>query len=671
MSDWTGQDYLNELASRPAARMPAAIGEIWNAEWERAGLDTISGVGKPYRDAVDDLETAIAGASGKSVSEYAFSQGVNLAGAASPDRRVALLAQLADTLPDEARKTIDPLKDVRKRAAEKAQKIEADANDVAGATYGLSGAATAFAAGIARLTADPFNLAAMVATAPIGGPLTGGAVKVIGRQALAGGVAQAVVEPAIQPARGELGLEHGADRALGNIAGAAFGGAVFSGGILGLSGLLRAGARSMRGVREPVSAPRDAPPTFEGAAPGEPGMGVFSHEDFDPFDRGQVYSPAERGPVVSALDDGPVNDFRIPSPDDMAAAAALAQRDHVIDDAAWITPKAKQVVADIAARDATLTLPVINENSIRLTSEAAALRARDAELTARIEGLPPGDASAADRLTRLKAVETQLASGPDAETARTLAQRRDELLTNATPESLTAAVLPIEQLRVANAERASIVARLDEIAAEQARLAADNLSSAPKAMLGQTELIRRSPTVGELIAHRELVHEAADAIEAGRPVHIRGVVERLRAEGVDLPEWDASIFARYADQEPQIPGWDVADDAGAKPTLGGEASQGIRERPGNADAGGLPRQDRGGAGSAGEENAAGLSGDPVVKAEAARTLDAQGGDLEITIPDENGNLRNVSARAALREAEDEAVAVKEFQACVGGGLNFQ
>ena len=267
MSDWSGQDYLNELGGRPAARMPASIGEVWNAEWQRAGLDTIGGVGRPYAEALADLERAIGEAAGRDVADYAFEQGVTLARAASPDERVRMLGELIQTLPEDKRKTVEPLRDVRRRAAEKAQKIEADANDVAGATYGLSGTATAWAAGIARLTVDPVNLGAMALTAPIGGPLAGNAARVVARQAAAGAAAQALVEPVIEPARAELGLDHGLDRALGNIAGAAVGGAAVAGGILGLGALFRTAARRMRG-----EAPRAAADA-----------GVSAESDVEPF----------------------------------------------------------------------------------------------------------------------------------------------------------------------------------------------------------------------------------------------------------------------------------------------------------------------------------------------------------------------------------------------------
>jgi hypothetical protein len=57
VTDWNADsaDYLTELGRRPAARPPATIGEIWNAEWTRSGLDTISGIGRPFTESYDEL----------------------------------------------------------------------------------------------------------------------------------------------------------------------------------------------------------------------------------------------------------------------------------------------------------------------------------------------------------------------------------------------------------------------------------------------------------------------------------------------------------------------------------------------------------------------------------------------------------------------------------------
>lgn len=136
---WTQseQDYLNELSRRPAARGPATFLEAFEKNWAAAGLDTITGAGRPLTEAQDELVKAIENASGKSIGDYAFEHGVILASVASPDQRNSLLATLADTLPKEARVSVEPLKDVRRRVAEKEKSIREAALDARYASYGF------------------------------------------------------------------------------------------------------------------------------------------------------------------------------------------------------------------------------------------------------------------------------------------------------------------------------------------------------------------------------------------------------------------------------------------------------------------------------------------------------------------------------------------------------
>jgi hypothetical protein len=239
------RNYVDDMSRQPAARAPATMGEIWDSEWKRGGLDTITGVGEPLRNATDELRNAITAASGKSLEDYAAERRVPLTGA-TVDQRIKALNDLADTLPDEAKATVDPLRDVRRRAAQNAQKIERDAAQVSASTFGLGGIATSWAAGVARQTTDPVNLALMGLTAPIGGPVTGSAAKFIGGQFIAGAASQAAVEPYIEPARAELGLEAGLGRAATNIFEAGLGGAALGAAGFGLHRLFRAAADSYR-----------------------------------------------------------------------------------------------------------------------------------------------------------------------------------------------------------------------------------------------------------------------------------------------------------------------------------------------------------------------------------------------------------------------------------------
>lgn len=311
-------NYLDDLARQPAARQPATIGEIWDSEWKRGGLDTITGIGKPLADARGELSTAIEAAAGKPIADYAAEQRIPLGAGATVDQNIKALNDLADTLPEDAKKTIDPLRDVRRRSMQKAQQIERDAADVSSATYGLGGTATAWAAGIARQSSDPVNLAMMAATAPIGGPITGGAVKFIAGQAAAGAIAQAAVEPYIEPTRAELGLDSGIGRAAGNILEAGVGGAVLGGAGVGLHRLFRAAATAYRGARPVEAGIQQAaePPLGESPVP------TVDHPNLTAEDFSAAALHAERNAVTEAP----------PGVDPIAHGAAVSQATQALED---------------------------------------------------------------------------------------------------------------------------------------------------------------------------------------------------------------------------------------------------------------------------------------------------------------------------------------------------
>ncbi|NUU41374.1 hypothetical protein [Tardiphaga robiniae] len=308
--------YLAELSRSPGGQQPATLGQVWDSEWKRTSLDTIAGVGQPFGDARADLVTAIETASGRPIADYAAQMGVKLGAGVTQAEDIRLLGSLADTLPEDKRKTIEPLKDIRLNAAKKAQKIEADADDIGNATYGLSAHATAFIAGVARQAADPVNVAAMVATAPLGAARGASLLATIGREAGANAAAQAIVEPVIEPQRERLGVDSGFGRAAGNIFEAGVGGAALS----GLFHVAGRGLRALRGERpaEAVqpSAPAEGvivPPAAETRI-GESGTAPAASPD-----------PAPAGALTPQRS---VEQF---APDDFHAAGDLAERDHVVD----------------------------------------------------------------------------------------------------------------------------------------------------------------------------------------------------------------------------------------------------------------------------------------------------------------------------------------------------
>ncbi|UZE47909.1 hypothetical protein ONR75_24035 [Rhodopseudomonas sp. P2A-2r] len=313
-NDATG--YLAELSRQTGGQQPATIGQVWDSEWKRGGLDTIAGVGQPFGDARQDLVTAIETASGRPIEDYAAQMGVRLGSGVTQAEDIRLLGSLADTLPEDKRKTVEPLKDVRLNAARKAQKIEADADEIGNATYGLSGVATAFIAGVARQAADPVNVATMVATAPLGAARGASLLATIGREAGANAAAQVAIEPVIEPQRERLGLESGFGRAATNVLEAGIGGGVLS----GLFHVAGRGLRTLRGERPAEAA--GAPAPVEGAIVPPEGVARTA----DPAAAAVARpDPVPAGPLAPVR---PVEQF---APDDFHAAGDLAERDHVID----------------------------------------------------------------------------------------------------------------------------------------------------------------------------------------------------------------------------------------------------------------------------------------------------------------------------------------------------
>lgn len=666
--------YLAGLARQPAARQPASIGEIWSSEWRRGGIDTIGGLAAPYGEAADELSRAIEAETGRPIAEYAQAQGVQLLGAASISFDADELRKLALTLPADSQKKIEPLIDVRLAAARKAQKIEADAADVANATYGLSGLAVAFLAGVARQSVDPVNIGAMVATAPMGGK--GGAgvaalAKFAGREALANAAAQAAVEPIIEPQRAQLGLEAGFGRAAVNIAEAGIGG-----GILG--GLFHAAGRGLRVLRgerpaEPIqsAAPDGAIETLalETRAV-ESGIAPEARPD-----------PAPAGPLSPA---GPVDQF---APDDFQAAAHLAERNQVIDAMSPIdTPEGRIEHADAVER----TVQTLEQQARR----DPPIDPSDIVTTAVTPKKPRGRASADPATFSLNEHLASIGGlAPDPELAAIYGSARGPFVPGFGPlirkggrsiddalRSAKEAGYLFDPHDVDNGTAGStgrvglgLIQRdlLDLLDAENRGRKVYRTGRQPEAKFddGREEHEILSALDKELF-------ETSGGEIAVDPVIGRRVVEIVRKEGEtdvlaayeraimeDAERYEGLAAARSTDAElAKIEGWDP-DEPGAASGDGAVDPQQRRqaERAGQGDGG----KDGGAARASGEGTGASRElGDPALAADAARALEDAGGDFEITLQNPDGTTRTVKASDALREVEDDARAADELNACI-------
>lgn len=227
---------LRQLSEMPQARPPSTLGEVWQAEWAASGLDTFDGVGQPMLEARRELLERLESVTGKSLAELSRETGLRLIGPGGERAASDAFTALAAKLPEDQRKQIEPFADIVGNARRSARDIEKQAEDVGASTYGLSGYATSFAAGISRQMVSPVNIALL----PLGGPLKGSIPRMLAREAGYGMLGQAVQEPVIAAGRTQLGLE---SSSIENIVQAGIGQAAFA-------GVFRAGAAGLRSYRD-------------------------------------------------------------------------------------------------------------------------------------------------------------------------------------------------------------------------------------------------------------------------------------------------------------------------------------------------------------------------------------------------------------------------------------
>lgn len=370
-------DYELDLRQRGAAQAPWTFGEIWahntNADYQR----TIEGSQQPTREALGKLMAGVQEAyPGQDISELAKRRGLEynpslpyLLPQSEQNRRVdataATLGTLIDDLPEEQRRPLEALRDVRGNAHAAAQKVERDREEYMSTVYGLSGNAWGFLASAVGVMSSPANVYLGVATGAIGGPFKGPLAKVLTRQTVAGGLAELPQQPLIQARRGELGLAAGYDEALKDIGAAA----AFGGGLaLGVR-TLGAGFRALR-PREPAVRPA---PAAEPRIEAPPGAAAEAPPAEPTAPRPLTLTPQEQQqmPLFGAARDA----SNLVSREDLAAAELLHQRDVLIYDA----PVQTQTIQGRVAHEARV---------------AEATTALETGKPARTEPAPPIDAPA-------------------------------------------------------------------------------------------------------------------------------------------------------------------------------------------------------------------------------------------------------------------------------------
>jgi hypothetical protein len=139
------------------------------------------------------------------------------------------------TIPERQREGIVPTSMLKARADELAgERLTEDASISARGRGGWE-AAAGFAGETAGYISDPLNVAGLA----FGAPLAAGVLRTMATEAAIAGATQAGIEAINDPYREELGQPAGLDRALGNVAMTAAGGAAFGGLFKGIPAALR------------------------------------------------------------------------------------------------------------------------------------------------------------------------------------------------------------------------------------------------------------------------------------------------------------------------------------------------------------------------------------------------------------------------------------------------
>lgn len=366
------QGYLDDLATRGPAQPPATLSDVWSSSWAAAGLTTPGGLTAPRRQALDELRGAWRGAVGSDIDEEARRRNIPI-DEADDDQKAATYALLSEGLPNAAQTQIRPFLDIDARARDIAAKIERDAAETSARAPGLSGAATAWLAGVARTAVDPQTLAVSAGVALLT-PETAGLAPFLAREAFINAATTAAVQPGVNVAREDMGL---APAPLGeSLIESAIGGAAI-GGLLRGAGVA---ARRMWG-REPARpdlVPEVGKKEMTPAA--REAFGALEPEDYELAarhldNRDLVDRQALRPDAAGVADHGRALD---------AAAAALERGDDPAGGMRAPDQGASEIATAIDVRAAQLS-PRVFARAGELDQRIASARAEIERITARPE----------------------------------------------------------------------------------------------------------------------------------------------------------------------------------------------------------------------------------------------------------------------------------------------
>jgi hypothetical protein len=509
MLDMFADDYAAAAAPRAneGALLPATFGESFQDAWQ-SGQDAVSSLKQENarNQAIGEYAEAVKGAGGDVDGEYqkeAATSG-NLLWASPPDpltvinNVVAKMKAQADAAGVDMPFTPLSEDDINDRAVQLSQQaIATQQRNLQRPQTLASRVGSLLGEGESGLV-DPMNIPAMAI------PVEGlGVLATAGLMGLANAGAQTASEIANAPYNERVQPGYAASgQGVENVVGAGVSGALLGGGVKVLGNTL---TRLMTGAWQ--TAAKDAA-------------------------------------------NGVMSEANILNSNEMPAAPATPAEPSIPPDVA----SASQAVMARVASDRGFTLPTgFDAAETARLSEEAELRERHGVLSGQIEGLPPGDQGAAETLARVRQVESELGEATTADERRELSNRRDELLTDTTPEDLEAAVAPIEQRRAMASEQSAIDDRLQEIDYERGQ------AQLEQAMRGQasqepTRIISQNilPGADGEAAHNAALGKAIGDVLKGDPVDVSSAIPPggdFESRIGDLPS-DYGMTAPISEGEP-------------------------------------------------------------------------------------------------------------------------
>lgn len=229
--------------------------------------------------------------------------------------------------------------------------------------------------------------------------------------------------------------------------------------------------------------------------------------------------------------------------------------------------------------------PLIDENEIRLLGREAQLRSDLEGVTAQLETAPKPTAearTAAERLNRLEAVESQLEGTnlSDAE-RRALYTRRDQLLESTNPETLREISKPIGDLREMERNKSRLSQEHETTKAELARLRAEKLA-APRTVqvpFGATGRVN----LADAIPERNANFQDATAVKVSTERH--ATLEATEKAGVErLAKAGPKAEGPLATQATEAANEAVEEAKQLAPRIGEVEAEGLKIELEDADA---------------------------------------------------------------------------------------